>query len=238
MDLAFFADFHHCYSFCYGDFSKSVWRSNTEKLSVIIASPLKWITTILYPVIFVTEKFSNLFVKKKGKTNQFSLKDIHTIARVAQGENVINKDQENIIVRTSTLRSRRVEEIILPMDKVILFRKNEPFQRYFQLAKEHLHTRYPVSASDSPQDIIGYLNIKELALQGKEYESNSLEKLIRPILFVSLDTNLLQLLRKLNSSRYHLAIVRDNQGNNIGMVTLEDIVEEIVGELVDEFDME
>lgn len=217
---------------------KVIGVSSSATLSKFIAKPLDLTIRILYPLIMITELFNKLIVKRKEVSARYSLEDIQTIAKVAQVENIISKDQEEMIVKTSTLKSRKIEEVMLPMSEVIFFPEAIGIEEYFDLAEKHLHTRYPVSKSNSPQDIIGYLNFKEIALQKDNITSDSLKKFIRPILFVKHNKSIIQVLKELNVKRYHLAFVKNEHGENVGMVTLEDIVEEIVGEITDEFDNE
>lgn len=217
---------------------KVIGVSNSESLSKYIAVPLNITIKILYPLIYLTDLFNRLIVKKKDKTARYSLEDIQTIAKVAQVENIINKDQEDIIIKTSNLKSRKIDEVMLPVSEVIYFPETISIDDFFSLAERHLHTRYPVSRTDSPQDIFGYLNFKEIALQRDNLSAGSLRKFIRPILFVKNTQSIIQVLKDLNTKRYHLAIVENDKGAFKGMVTLEDIVEEIVGEITDEFDHE
>ena len=217
---------------------KVIGVSNSEKLAKYIALPLNITIKVLYPLIYLTDLFNKLLVKKKDSTVKYSLEDIQTIAKVAQVENIINKDQEDIIIKTSNLKSRKIEEVMLPISEVIYFPETIGIDDYFDLAEKHLHTRYPVSRTDSPQDIFGYLNLKEIALQRDNITADNLQKFIRPILFVKKTQSIIQVLKDLNTKRYHLAIVENEKGEFKGLVTLEDIVEEIVGEIADEFDHE
>ncbi len=217
---------------------KVIGVAYSETLSKYIAVPLNLTIKILYPMIYLTDLFNRLILKKKVKTAKYSLEDIQTIAKVAQLENIINKDQEDIIIKTSNLKSRKIDEVMLAISQVIYFPETIGIDDYFDLAEKHLHTRYPVSRTDSPQDIFGYLNLKEIALQRDNVSMSSLQKYIRPILFVNNTQSIIQVLKDLNTKRYHLAIVTNEKGEFIGMVTLEDIVEEIVGEISDEFDNE
>lgn len=212
--------------------------SNAESLSKYIAVPLNITIKVLYPFIYLTDLFNKLILKKKDKKAKYSLEDIQTIARVAHLENIINKDQEDIIIKTSNLKSRKIDEIMLPLSEVIYFPETIDMYDFFDLAEEHLHTRYPVSKTNAPQDIFGYLNFKEIALESNNITTGSLQKYIRPILFVKDTQSIIQVLKDLNSKRYHLAIVENEKGTFKGLVTLEDIVEEIVGEITDEFDNE
>lgn len=212
--------------------------SNSESLSKYIAVPLNITIKVLYPLIYLTDLFNKLILKKKDKTARYSVEDIQTIAKVAQLENIINKDQEDIIIKTSNLKSRKIDEIMLPLSEVIYFPETIDMDDFFALSEKHLHTRYPVSKTGDPQDIFGYLNFKEIALQSDNIKTGSLQKFIRPILFVKDTQSIIQVLKDLNTKRYHLAIVENDKGAFRGLVTLEDIVEEIVGEITDEFDNE
>ncbi len=217
---------------------KVIGVSNSKNLARHIALPLSMTVKVLQPLIYLTDLFNKLIVKKKEKSAKYSLEDIQTIARIAQVENIINKDQEDIIIKTSNLKNRKIEDVMLPISKVIYFPETIGVDEYFDLAEMHLHTRYPVSKTESPQGIFGYLNFKEIALKRDTISSDSLHKFIRPILFVKNTQSIIQVLKDLNVKRYHLAIVENEQGEFKGLVTLEDIVEEIVGEITDEFDNE
>lgn len=207
-----------------------------DNLAKLLARPLSVILKILYPILIVTEFFSNMITGNKKKKTSYSLDDIQTIAQVAQLENIIDTHQEKIIVQTSTLKKRKVKEIMLPISEVIFMPKNIQYDAYFNIAEKHLHTRYPVSKSDSAQDIFGYLNLKEIALQKEELLKAGLERFIRPLLIVKESITLTALLKEFSSRHNHLAIVKNEAGEITGMVTLEDVVEEVVGEIKDEFD--
>ncbi|MBZ9729383.1 CNNM domain-containing protein [Salegentibacter sp. JZCK2] len=217
---------------------KVIGVSNSANLARYIALPLEITIKILSPLIYITDLFNRLILRKKETSNKYSLEDIQTIAKVAQVENVINKEQEEIIVKTSKLKSRKIEEVMVPLSEVIYFPEAIEVNEFFDSAEQHLHTRYPTSKTNSAQDIFGYLNLKEIALQRDKLSSDNLSKFIRPILFVKDTNSIIQVLKELNEKRYHLAIVANEKGDYIGMVTLEDIVEEIVGQIADEFDIE
>lgn len=217
---------------------KVIGVTYADNLAKLLAKPLTIILKVLYPILIVTEFFSNMITGNKKKKTSYSLDDIQTIAQVAQLENIIDTHQEKIIVKTSALKKRTVEEIMLPISKLIFLAETIQYDEYFNIAGKHLHTRYPVSKSDSPQDLVGYLNLKEIALQKEELLTAGLEKFIRPLLFVPSTMTLTALLKDFSARHNHLAIVKNNKGENVGMLTLEDVVEEVVGEIKDEFDAE
>lgn len=215
---------------------KVVGVAYADRIAPFIASPLHYSIKLLYPIIFITEKFSNLLTGKRKDTTSYSVEDIHTIARSAQLANVIDLHQEKIIIQTSDMKRRTLEEIMLPIDRLVFMPEKIDYDGYYAIAAQHLHTRYPVSKTDSPQHLIGYLNLKEISLQKEELLQDGLSKFIRPLLFVPKDMTVATLLRRFIVRKNHMAIVQDSNGKNIGMITLEDVVEEVVGDIRDEFD--
>jgi putative hemolysin len=217
-------------------FPKVIGVAYADQLARIIARPLQIAIKVLYPLVYIAEKFSNILTGSKKKSITYSVEDIHTIARAAHYENVIDRQQEKIIIQTSALKKRTLLEIMLPIEKLIFIPENIQYDEYYAIAEKHLHTRYPVSRTSSPQDLIGYLNLKEISLQKEELLTDGLRKFIRPLLFVQSNMSVAALLRQFILRKNHLAIVQDPQGKNIGMLTLEDVVEEVVGDIKDEFD--
>jgi CBS domain containing-hemolysin-like protein len=215
---------------------KVIGVNKSNLISRKMAWPLQFIIKILYPFILVTQAFTRLLVGKKKKHNPYSLDDIRTIARMAKMEKIIDTDQESIIINTSTLKKRFVKEIMLPVEKIIYFKENISFDKYFNLAAKHKHTRYPISKTDSVEDVYGYINFKEIALNEKEDSENRLTEFIRPIIFINENTPIINLLKRMNENRFHISMVKSNDDKIIGMITLENLVETVVGDIEDEFD--
>jgi CBS domain containing-hemolysin-like protein len=215
---------------------KVIGVNKSNAISRKMAWPLQLIIKILHPFILVTQAFTNLLVGKKKKSNPYSLDDIRTIAKMAKMEKIIDTDQESIIINTSTLKKRSVREIMLPVEKIIFFQENISFDNYFQVALKHKHTRYPISKSNSIEDVYGYINFKEIALNEKKGEKNRLTDFIRPVIFINEETPIINLLKSMNENRFHISIVKSTSEKILGMITLENIVETIVGDIEDEFD--
>jgi putative hemolysin len=217
---------------------KVVGVTYADNLAKVLARPLSVLLKVLYPILIITELFSKLITGKAKKKPSYSVDDIQTIAEVAQLENIIDPNQRTIIEKTSALKKRTVGEIMLPLKDMIYMPETIHYEDYFNIAASHLHTRYPVSKSESPQELIGYLNLKEIALQKEELLAHGLQKFIRPLLFVQDSASLTALLKDFGARHNHLAIVKNQHGENIGMITLEDVVEQVVGEINDEFDLQ
>lgn len=216
---------------------KVIGVNKANLISKKMAWPLQLIIKILYPFILVTQAFTKLLVGKKKKSNPYSLDDIRTIAKMAKMEKIIDTDQESIIINTSTLKKRFVKEIMLPVEKIIFFEESISYDKYFNLAAKHKHTRYPISSSNSIEEVYGYINFKEIALNEKiSSENNSLKEFVRPIIFIRENTPIINLLKRMNENRFHISMVKSEDDKIIGMITLENLVETIVGDIEDEFD--
>lgn len=207
-----------------------------ERLAPVIAPVLRFSITILQPIIFLTEFVSSL-LKGKGEESGLSIADLQTLARVAKTKNLIEAEQENIILNAVKFHETKVQAVMIPREWIVCLSANLPVEANFEIAKNNFHTRYPISETESVDDIIGYINFKEMATFAFDFKALKLEALIRPILHVRADANLNTMLKLFIAKRHHLALVKNTDGRVIGMVTLEDVVEEIVGDIEDEFDL-
>ncbi len=215
---------------------KVIGVAYNEKLAPWIGPVLQFSIKFLRPIIYVSEVVSRL-VKKDQREAVWSRADIETIARVAKKHDIIEAEQESVILNAVKLRETKVQSVMIPREWIIYLRTDLSPEANYEIAKSNFHTRYPVSQNDSIDGIIGYINFKEMIASMKNTGDYQIEHLIRPILNAKPDTNLNSMLKLFIAYRHHLAVVKDAGGKVIGMVTLEDVIEEIVGEIEDEFDI-
>src|SRR5699024_4997477 len=129
------------------------------------------------------------------------------------------------------------KEIMVPRTEMVCLYKENSFEENIELVYGGQFTRYPVAEKDKDQ-IVGVINMKDIFTgQIEKDKSVSIETYIRPVIHVSEVTPIKQLLLKMQKERIHMAIVNDEYGGTAGLVTVEDILEEIVGEIRDEFDV-
>ncbi len=214
---------------------KVIGVAYNEQLGPWIAPVLRVSMVALKPLIFVTEFVSQVFRGKQAKSG-ISIQDIQTLAHVAKSEGVLETEQEQIILNVTKLRVTTVQSTMIPREWIIFLKIHDPIDANFNIAKNNLHTRYPISESGSVDGIVGYVNFKEMAMSEPHLSQLGIDQFIRPVLFVSSDANLNTMLKLFIAKRHHLAIVKDRRGTVVGMVTLEDVIEEIAGEIEDEFD--
>jgi putative hemolysin len=155
---------------------------------------------------------------------------------MAEAERAIGVEQESIIINATRLRGTLVSSVMVPRERIAFFNAQKTNVENFEVAATTLHTRYPVSNDSTVDGITGYVNFKELVASAPSRREVQIPQFVRPLARLRADANLNEALKPLLGRRSHMAIVEDHQGRVVGLLTLEDVLEEIVGDLQDEFD--
>lgn len=214
---------------------KVIGVSYAERLAPIAAPVLTFMTLALTPVIALTEWLSRPF-KRKGGKRRMSISDLRTMADMARHELLISPEEGNIIINATKLRHLTVDSVMVPRDRILLFDARQSNIVNFETAAASLHTRYPVSQDGTIEGIAGYVNFKEIVAMMPSRREAQIQPFIRPLSRLAATASLNDALKSLLGRREHMALVEDAQHRVVGLVTLEDLMEEIVGDLTDEFD--
>lgn len=142
---------------------------------------------------------------------------------------MIGLEQETIIRNALRFHHTTVKDVMIPRERIVFFRKALQMDENLNLAREVLHTRYPVSETDDVDGIAGFVNIKRVMAASPDLAEASLTGAVRPLLCVVPEMTLLELSRLLAVKKQHMAMVRDAVGRITGLVTLEDVVSEVMG---------
>ena len=203
-----------------------------ESIMFFTAPILEKCIIIFHPLIVLVHFINRPFEKGKKKAKNNTADEISALAALARSTQQINLQQERIIRVVPQLSELTVEEVMLPLENVSFVPSNQTVGDVITFTTKDFHTRYPVCEPDDPDNVLGYVNFKELVASSRANPNNTkLADLIRPILFVSVDDCLDDVLQKFSSHYCHMAIARDENGKVKGMLTLEDIIEELVGEI-------
>jgi CBS domain containing-hemolysin-like protein len=208
-------------------------------LAPIVARPLQFMIRVLSPLVLLIQWMNKPFQgKKKVHADVDALNDISVLVHFASLHNLISKEQEKIVSRSIELSKRRVEDIMVGRDEIRFLSTSMSLVDALIEAHKHHHTRFPLIEGNDMNQVIGYVNFKDIvsALQLNP-KNPSLKGISRPILMVKSNENLTAVLNRLTKSYQHIALVRDPAGTFTGLVTLEDIVEAIVGDISDEYDI-
>ena len=142
---------------------------------------------------------------------------------------MIGLEQETIIRNALRFHHTTVKDVMIPRERIVFFRKALQMDENLNLAREVLHTRYPVSETDDVDGIAGFVNIKRVMAASPDLAEASLTGAVRPLLCVVPEMTLLELSRLLAVKKQHMAMVRDAVGRITWLVTLEDVVSEVMG---------
>ncbi len=225
----------------FGEISpKSLANSHSIKFSKTAAPYLLWMERILSPVIFF---FTFLIKKLVGEDNLItsaflSEEEIKRFVNVSEEEGVIKETESEMIHSIFDFDDTLVKEIMVPRIDMICIEKGADIKELVELAVENGHSRIPVY-KDSIDEIIGLVYVKDLlALILKDEKDVSLEKFIKPIYFIPESKPINKLLSEMKRRKEHMAVVVDEYGGTAGLITIEDLLEEIVGDIQDEYDFE
>jgi len=164
-------------------------------------------------------------------------KDVQDVLAIAAENEVIDQDACSIIEGAMQVSDMQARDIMIPRSQMVLIKADSTLEDILPVIIRSAHSRYPV-IGDSPDDVLGILLAKDLLpkLLSRDDEKFSIRDLLRPAMVVPESKRLNVLLREFRENRNHMAIVIDEYGGVAGLVTIEDVLEEIVGEIEDETD--
>lgn len=212
-------------------------RFNRE-LAGVIAGPLNSVVTVLTPFLRLVHWINHPFEAKKGSSSFVATaEEIAAMAGLARLSNQISFHQERIIRGASHLARHKVCEVMIPAEQVAFLSTSQTLAEAVIAAHMDIHTRFPVCEKNDKNNVVGYVNFKEMIyFMRTNPQDPSFRGIIRPVHFAGPDESAADLLQVFVEQHIHIAIVRDKNGATLGFVTLEDLVEELVGEIEDEFD--
>lgn len=222
---------------------KTIAIQKSEAVVLFLAKPLTLFYKVMYPFIWLlngsARQFTRLFGFKPidGHEVAHTEEELRLILSESYKSGEINQSEMTYVNNIFEFDERLAKEIMVPRTEMICFYKEDSFEKNIEVVYKGQFTRYPVADGDKDQ-IIGLINIKELFTGKFDREKpTSIDQYIRPVIHVSEATPIKKLLIKMQKERIHMAIVNDEYGGTAGLVTVEDILEEIVGEIRDEFDV-
>ena len=225
---------------------KTLAIQKAELITLIVSRPLILFYKIMYPFIWVlngsARVVSSLFGLKPVSENEIAHteEELRIILSESYKSGEINQSEFKYVNKIFEFDNRIAKEIMVPRTEMVSLSKDDSLETFLQVLREEKFTRYPIIDGDKDH-IIGLVNIKEVMtdiIGNESLSSQTLENYTRPIIRVIETIPIHDLLVKMQKDRVHMAILMDEYGGTSGLVTVEDILEEIVGEIRDEFDMD
>ncbi|MFB9327489.1 hemolysin family protein [Paenibacillus aurantiacus] len=221
---------------------KSLAIRKSEATSLWLSVPLLWFYRLFLPAIFVLNGTANRLLRLVGIAPASEHESAHTEEEIrilmdqSTKSGIIDKDEMTLFDNIFEFSDRLAREVMLPRTDMDCLNAEMPFSENMKLVYEKKHTRFPVCVDDKDQ-IIGFVHITDLLMADPD-EEHELGKFVRPILNVPESMEISHVLKLMQLKHSQLAIVVDEYGGTAGMLTTELILEEIVGEIHDEFDTE
>ena len=218
---------------------KTIGVKYNKYIAIVTGFPLKYLVMVFTPFVNAVQFLNKPFVKKNQPDFEANMvEDISVLARFAALQKIISKDQERIVSQTINLPRIKVIDIMVKKDEIKFLSTKMSLTDALIEAHIHHHTRLPLIEGDDNNKVIGYVNFKDIvSVLQTNPKDPSLKGICRPILEVREDEQVSVLLNKLTRGYQHIAIVKDSDEKVAGLVTLEDVIESILGEMQDEYDV-
>ncbi|MDF2669951.1 MAG: rane protein [Paenibacillus sp.] len=222
---------------------KTLAIQKAEAISILFAPVIIIFYKIMYPLIWVLNGSANRFIRLFGMKSAKEHEDAHTEEelRIIISESFesghINQTELGYVNRIFAFDELIAREIMVPRIDMICLSSTNTYAENLAIIKEEQYTRFPI-IQDSKDNIIGMINTKEFFLRTHDNPDFDVATLVHPILSVPESIQVNKLLKLMQLKEVHIAILVDEYGGTSGMITIEDILEEIVGEIRDEFDQE
>src|ERR671923_1850283 len=223
---------------------KAVALTKNESTALWVALPVEAVFLVSYPLVWLLQESANAFTRLFGiepapaGVVAHTEEDIRHIVAAAEDTGVTEEAEEEMVYKVFDFADKEVHEVMVPRPEVVAISIDLPPQECLAAVIDSPYTRYPVYRG-SLDDIVGILHVRDLfsALYADGIRNVDIQSLVRPAFMVPETKDLAAMLAEFRRANQHLAIVVDEYGSFEGLVTLEDLLEEIVGEIEDEYDL-
>jgi putative hemolysin len=216
---------------------KRIALQRAEGWALLFASPLDRLATLFRPVIWLLSRSTNLFVRLLGgdpTARSEAITEDELRGLVAAHES-LSTDERKLIDEVFAAGERQLREVMIPRTEVDFLDATMTVVRAMKLTADQPHSRYPVTR-DSQDDVVGFVHVRDLFMSPARARGVKVVDVARPVKLMPGSKKVLPALSEMRREGYHLAIVVDEYGGTDGIVTLEDLIEEVIGEIRDEYD--
>ena len=220
---------------------KSIAIQHTEKLALTYARPLYYFGNVMKPLIWLMNGSARVIIRMLGvnpdaQADAMSEEEIKIIINNSYNGGEINQTELNYMQNIFSFDERHAKDIMVPRTQLVTL--NEPFNvdELLETIKEHQFTRYPITEDGDKDHIKGFINVKEFLTEYASGKTIKISNYIHELPMISETTRISDALVSMQREHVHISLIIDEYGGTAGILTMEDILEEIVGEIRDEFD--
>lgn len=219
---------------------KSIAIAKAEQAALLVARPLYWFWVVFYPLIRFFDILASFFLKRMGiqptsEHEAHSDEELKIIVGESLRSGFIDSFEGEIIKNAVNFSDTVAKEIMTPRKDIVCIDAEMSYEDNMKFVTSTKHTRYPYS-HDNKDNITGMIHIRDLLNNMLSGSPNSLSELERPIIVVPENASISDILVQMNRQRVHMALIVDEYGGTAGLLTMEDILEEIIGDTSDEHD--
>jgi len=222
---------------------KSLAIISAEKIAMKTALPLIMFYRVTYPIMWAFNHSTNLILKIFGISQVNEAEEAHTDEEIkllvedSYKHGLIDKTELTLVDNIFDFTETTVKDIMIPRTDMACIFIDDPFDKIVSYTLDNQFTRYPI-CKGSKDNVVGFVHLKDLYKHQVEGTNRNIESIIREVNFIPESKSISALLKLFKKEKSQIAVIIDEYGGTSGMVTVEDILEEIVGEIQDEFDLE
>ena len=217
---------------------KNVASKNAENMALAYIGVISVIVTVMTPVIFIVNKVAgaviSIFTKNSDENNAVTEEELRAMVEYSHEEGVIENEEKKMIVNVVDFGDTVAGDIMVPRVDMVMVDEKSSYEEILQVFREERYTRIPVY-EETPDNVIGILNVKDFLLI-EDKENFVMKELLREPIYTYEYKKTSALMMDMRKTGANIVIVLDEYGITAGLITLEDMLEEIVGEIRDEFD--
>ena len=224
----------------FGEIIPKTWAmQRSEKITLMYSGAVHLLITLLTPIIYIIDKFSNwilrfLHISSDGNTFSITEKELKTYVDVSHEDGVIESEERELIYNVFDFGDTVAKDIMIPRIQMTTVSIDATYQELLSTFQDSMFTRIPVY-DDDPDNIVGVVNIKDFILV-KDKEKFQIRKILREAYYTYEYKSVSDLLMEIREKSLSIAFVLSEYGATVGMITMEDMIEELVGEIRDEYD--
>lgn len=217
---------------------KNYAKNNADSLAMVVSGPISFLMTVFKPLSAALSALSGLMSRLTGGEDDkpsVTEEELKYIVESIEEEGVLEENESDLVQSALEFDEIEVQEIVTPRVDMVTLDVEDSWEEILELAKTSKVSRIPVYEC-SIDNIIGLVHVRDILEDEISNSEHDIHSLLSQCLFVHKTMNLSGLLEKLRKEKMPLAIVTDDYGGTMGLVTIEDVVEELVGEIWDEYD--
>ncbi len=210
-----------------------------ESVALVAAPTLDRISVLARPLVWLLSRSTNLVVRILGGDPKvgrgvMTEEELHDLVA---GNQALSADERQIVGEVFDAGKRQIREVLVPRTEVEFLAADTPLAQAASIVAGEPYSRFPVY-QESYDDVIGFIHVRDLLVQDAARASTTVGEIRRPVKFLPISKTVLSALSEMRRERAHLAVVMDEYGGTAGIVTLEDLVEELIGDIQDEYDVD